>query len=364
MNAYLRCPAAYRFEYLDGVAAQGSDASLLGSVCHEFFEAYDNHLARIQKAQDVGAAREIMERVFFGHERPVPPALYEDYLAICRSFTEKHRLDLGSFVGAEVEIALTRELLACPWDAPDAWFRARLDRLDKPWDRLVVTDYKTGWGGDADPFQFLTYAAVVWLWNETNPVRPDTGAVAGIDVVVEYARSNKRIPRRFGPEEIQTGIRLLKGYTARLEAETAWAPTPGEACRSCAFAALCPARARNLVDLNDPETAARVAGESMLLRAQATAREDALRGWVRDRGPVAVGKAAYVFGTRERFHISDPVEFMAVVTAHGHDAELVYNGGTQALRRLCQRDPVLAEAVAPYVDVDVSEFFGVRKVAS
>jgi putative RecB family exonuclease len=359
LSNYIRCPKAYEFQYIQKLPAPKSGPALLGGVCHDFFEAYDRHLMATRQATDHAAAERILLEVFHNFERPVPPELYDDYLEICRGFVQEHVLDYANIFGAEVQIAVTRALLICGWDDPAAWFRFKLDRVDliRETGRVVITDYKTGWGGGADPFQLLLYACAVWLLHAQGKLRRDFELKA-VEVVLYYNRSGREVRWIFTPEQIQRGIDQMVAYAERVEADKEFKPTPGPACLSCDYAGVCPARAQHLAPLLTLEQATNAAAEAMLLKAQADAREEVLRRWVQENGPVPVRGSEYKFSTRESYKVLDPVGFVKAVQAAGADPLEFYEIATSKLKRRCQKDAGLADHVAPYIAVETKEIFG------
>lgn len=359
VSDYIRCPRLYRCRHMEDRPDPKTGPALLGGICHAFFEAYDRHLMAAGLPTDHAAADALMRRVFQGFERPLPPELYDEYLAICRDFIKNHVLDVGACVGVELEIAVTRALTLCDWNADEAWFRFKLDRLDIRGTRAVVTDYKTGWGGDADPFQLLLYACAVWIRHAQKPFR-DHVHFRAVEAVVHYNRSGRASKRVFTPSDIESGIEKMREYAAKIEDETAWLPTPGPHCGACAYAGDCPARPQQLAPLMTQADAVRVAAEMELLRAQAQAREDSLRLWVQRNGPVPVRGRVYGYGSREHYKVLDAVGFVEAVQKAGRDATDFYDIDTAELKKACRRDAILADAVAPHVAVEVKETFGLR----
>lgn len=362
LSRYIRCPLSYKLEYLDKLPTVKSNPMILGGLCHDFFEAYDRHLAAAQLPTDISAATRIMEQVFQKFERPVPPEIYEEFHTICRSFVENHVLDLASFVGAESQIAITRAFTLCDWNADDAWFRFKLDRLDKVGVRAVITDYKTGWGGEADPFQLLLYACAVWILNTYQPILPETGDLEMVEVVLCYNRSGRENRWIFTREKIEDGFRKMVEYAERVEQEKAWKPTPGTACRGCSFAgtAHCPVQVGDMNPITTDEDAARAALELVLLDAQRNTRKSALKDWCRDHGPVSAQADVFDFGQRESYEVINPIGFVKALEKAGYDPVEFYAVATTEIKKRCQKDPNLADLIAPYIFTKTAETFGHR----
>lgn len=365
LSRFIACRLAYKLEYLDKVPAEKSHPMILGGLCHDFFEAYDNHLAAAWLQTDHAAAERIMSEVFKKFERVPPPEIYEKYQAICRAFVMNHVLNLETFLGAEVKIAITRAFTLCDWEADDAWFRFKLDRLDLASDRALITDYKTGWGGESDPFQMLAYACAVWIHHEHEPLRPGAGPLNAIEVVLSYCRSGRDNKWVFSPDQVQAGFQKIVDYAERVEAEKDWKPSPGTACKGCPYAgtAHCPVKIGNMAPIIDEPTAARAAAELLLLEGQVKQRKAAIKGWCTDNGPLVAQGDVFDYGSRERYRVLNPLEFVQVLAANGYQPTEFYDVDTTELKRRCQADKNLADLLAPFIAVETGEIFSHRRAA-
>ncbi len=362
LSSFIRCPLAYKLTYLDRLPQARSGPMTLGGICHDFFEAYDRHLAAQRLATDHAAAERIMSEVFLKFERPLPAELYDEYRAICLDFVQTHVLDLDTFVGAEVQIAITRAFAVCAWDADDVWFRFKLDRLDKDGGRAIITDYKTGWGGEADPFQTLLYAVAVWILNAHTPIKPETGDIQVIETALLYTRSGRQNQWAFSPDKIRAGMEKMVDYADRVEQEQEWKANPGTACNGCSFAGTshCREKVRDWGQIRSQADAIRAAEEFLTLNAQMKTRKDALKDWVRGHGPLTAKADVFDFGGRENYHVIDALGFVEAIKKAGYSPLDFYDIDTTGLKKRCQQDPGLADVVAPFVSVENKETFGHR----
>lgn len=357
-SAYVQCPKAYAFEYLEKLEKRVTEPLLLGGAAHDFFEAYDRHLMAAKLTTDHARAEKIMGEVWKKFERPLNPNLYDEFIGICREHVQHHVLNLQTIVSVEEQIAFDRELRLVDWYAKNVWLRVKLDRLDQlkgEGGRTVirVTDYKTGWGGDADPFQLKMYAFGVLMRNRQRGI-PDPDL---FETVIRYTRSGFEDKYAWSVEDVELTREKVELLAARIEGELKWRPTPGSACSSCPFAHVCPAKASHLLTIANESEAAQVANDTLLLEAQLRGKKEALEAWVHDHGAVEARGVQFLFGTRESYKVLDPLQFVEGLKEAGYDPTEFYKVDSTGLKKKCQKDPQLADRIADAVHVQVKTIF-------
>lgn len=362
LSAFYLCPGAYKLEYIDRKPTRLTDPIAIGGVAHDFFEAYDRHLMQTRQSSDHAGAEKIIPKVWGSFERVLHPSLYDQYAEICREFYRNHVLDLDVVVGVEEQIALTKELAVTGWNAEDVWFRSKIDRLDITADPIepesaiaTITDYKTGWSSQADPFQIELYALAV---SKAYP------QVKRFISVLYYVRSGYEDRRAIGPERLETTEKLLREYVAgmeRAEAENRYPFTPGKACPTCCFASRCKAKDSGIARLRKKAEAAKVAQDVMVLEAKLADKKDALRAWGELNGSVAVNGVTFGVTMREEYKVIDPNLLVKALMKARRDPTEFYSLDTSALKKACRKDPELADAVAGAIYVETKPIWGHRQ---
>jgi len=263
---------------------------LTGSLAHSIYEDYVLHCVQQKRSTDLDAAPALARRAFQRNrdnprspKKPYPltdvdfDELYRD---LVQPFLDSHMVDLMTYADAEMQVAVNGAFEEVGWFDDDVWFRAVLDLLEFPDPDLArITDYKTGWNTDVDDFQMEIYA---WILFALYPGAQE------VHCVLDFTRFNVQKRTRYvrDPDfdRIDAKVREL---IARIEADTALAPTPGPQCLTCQYAHVCDAQVEPTEAAVTTDEQARKAVENIsLLDAQLKREKDALRAWVKEHGNV------------------------------------------------------------------------------
>ena len=329
LNLFLACPAAYDHYANRETPRTESELLQVGAFTHDVFEAYMNHLNRRGLETDITEIVPIATRIYnetraqyakdcrpFFNELVLENVLYR----LIEPFAASRTLNRDLFGGVEVKIAITRDLAACDWDHPDAWFRAKLDLLEfLDADVVRITDYKTGWNTEADVLQMRLYALLVMI------LYP---AVREVQVRFDYVRFNIQRDGVFYREaDYEPILAQLRDYVKRIESAKDFPCTPGGNCQWCNYAGHCDAVAIEPAAVMDIEQARSVVEAICLLERQLSDHKKNLKAWVSEHGNVVHNGVEWGFHTagglgfdsaEAFFHaakkdgIKDPFEYMSV----------------------------------------------------
>ena len=150
LEAWDRCPAAYRFEYVLRLPQPVADQRprLLGSVAHALVEAY------VREAQATGTpppARSAPGPGTGTREparaagRATTAGLAREATALVSAWLSRWAVPLAHTVGVEHALAIDAGGRRVAWDAPDAFLRGRLDLVAVEGRQATVCDWKSGW---------------------------------------------------------------------------------------------------------------------------------------------------------------------------------------------------------------------------
>lgn len=236
-------PTFHRFE-------RGGVAAALGTVCHALEEAVargafdDIAQSELQSAleerwwEEAARAESALKRDW-GEKAPdakrwpgYTPSRHRT-LRRCREQAEWRASRCG---GSQRQAVVEEELLAV--DAPLLW--GRPDRVERPPEGARLVDVKSGSAPIEDMRpdhrrQLLFYA---YLWHAVHGEWPVTAAIQRVD--------GQRLEITVDPDEaarvVNEALELRAEFNARVESGSSFAlanPSP-EACKFCAFKAVCP----------------------------------------------------------------------------------------------------------------------------
>jgi len=272
LATYERCPAAYRFRYIDGEPGKPTEALLRGQAVHEFAENYARHCLERKVETDLAAAEELM-------------ASYPDEVrALCRQFVETTMFDWSLIVadGQSVEREFEVEL---PNDAGILVGRVDLVQWNEYEGSLIVTDYKSGWAPpkpDECPPQLQCYA---WAMREVFP------AATHVIAIARYLGSNTLHDWHLFDPRPDWALSLIR----RIEGDTRFSPTPSPvACAYCDYTHLCPlVQADPVTTIADEQQAEECLAQIVATEARLTELRNALKAWTQEHGEIiAYGKRA------------------------------------------------------------------------
>ena len=144
LEAWDRCPAAYRFAHVLGLPQPVADQRprLLGSVAHALVEAYAREARATGRRPPLdrlpALARDLVIRRAVPDE--VGTALAREATALLSAWLGRGIAPLEHAVAVEHPLAIDARGRQVDWDAPDAFLRGRLDQVAVDGRQATVCD--------------------------------------------------------------------------------------------------------------------------------------------------------------------------------------------------------------------------------
>jgi RecB family exonuclease len=369
LEAWDRCPAAYRFEYVLRLPQPVGDQQprLLGSVAHRLLEEYLQETVRTgvrpPLVQVPAIAAGLLER------DGVPGAdtdMIRQAVELVTRWLAQWTVPVETIVAVERALAVDRHGTHIEWDAPDAFIRGRLDLVTVAGPHATILDWKSGWmSEDEDSLRVAwapgLYAALLWAW---------APRLEDVSVEYHYLRTGRMarvaLTRGEAAETVDWARTLASRIATALAAPDdpgAFPPRPSTACGTCPWVNRCPAgqSALEAIDeapIPDDGEARRlarllVAGEARVGRLRAR-----LKQYLEDRDPLAVDNLEMgFFPTSGQY---DPRDVARVMADAGEDPWPLFSVDARALRVLFKRRPALEAALAS-ARTPTTPWFGHRK---
>jgi RecB family exonuclease len=369
LEAWDRCPAAYRFEYVLRLPQPVGDQQprLLGSVAHRLLEEYLQETVRTgvrpPLVQVPAIAAGLLER------DGVPGAdtdMIRQAVELVTRWLAQWTVPVETIVAVERALAVDRHGTHIEWDAPDAFIRGRLDLVTVAGPHATILDWKSGWmSEDEDSLRVAwapgLYAALLWAW---------APRLEDVSVEYHYLRTGRMarvaLTRGEAAETVDWARTLASRIATALAAPDdpgAFPPRPSTACGTCPWVNRCPAgqSALEAIDeapIPDDGEARRlarllVAGEARVGRLRAR-----LKQYLEDRDPLAVDNLEMgFFPTSGQY---DPRDVARVMADAGEDPWPLFSVDARALRVLFKRQPALEAALAS-ARTPTTPWFGHRK---
>jgi putative RecB family exonuclease len=370
LEAWDRCPQAYRFEYVDRLPRSQADEYplLLGLTSHALLEAYVREaLARGQPpgAEALGGLARTL------HSRGAVPAasasLYREAAVLLTPWLGRSTLALDRVAGVEMALAMSWDGRAAEWRDPAVGIRGRLDLLVVENRAATIQDWKSGWVAEsAERLETAwapgLYAGLLWA---------AAPRLEAISVEYHYLRTGQvsrvRVTRDMAAETVawaRTSAVVIGEALARgRDAADAFPPRPGKACSTCPWVNRCPAGQAALEAtgddaLCDEAEARRLAGRLLGGEARLSRLRDRLKSYLEAREPITLNDVELgFFPTKGRY----PAEAVArALEARGGSPLDAMHVDARALARLFKRHPELEAELEPLREPGPA-WFGHRK---
>jgi RecB family exonuclease len=356
LEAWDRCPAAYRFEYVLRLPQPVGDQRprLLGSVAHRLLEDY------LQEALRTGGrpplTRVAATAVGLLEDGGIPSAggdLIREAAELVSRWLAQWAVPVETIVAVEHPLAMGASGERVGWEAPDAFIRGRLDLVSVDGPHGTILDWKSGWVSEDEEGLRIAwapglYAALLWAW---------APRLEQVSVEYHYLRT-RRIARvaltRADATETLDWARALASRIAIALATpddpVAFPPKPSTACATCPWVNRCPAGQAALEamaegPIPDDGEARRLAGLLLAGEARVGRLRERLKQYLQDRDPLAVnGLELGFFPTKGRYDSAGV--FRAAMKADVDPWSLLAADG-RALSAFLKRCPEVVQALAP-----------------
>ena len=247
LEAWDRCPAAYRFAYVLRLPQPVADQSprLLGSVAHALVETYVREAQTTGTPPPLDRLPALARALLSGKALPeaTTAGLAREATELVRAWLSRWAVPLAHTVGVEHALAIDAEGRRVAWEAPDAFLRGRLDLVTVEGRQATVYDWKSGWLTEDDEglrraWAPGCYAALLWAW------APRLETVA---VEYHYLRTGRVTQATFAPADAAETLAWVRTIGARIaealarpDDPAAFPPRPSTACATCPWVNRCP----------------------------------------------------------------------------------------------------------------------------
>jgi RecB family exonuclease len=329
LEAWDRCPAAYRFEYVLRLSQPVGDQRprLLGSAAHALLEEYLDETVRTGTRPELARVPAIATGLL--EQGGVPDAstdLMREAASLVTRWLAQWTVPVEHVLAVERALAVDRSGTHVGWDAPEAFIRGRLDLITVAGPHATVLDWKSGWlSEDEEDLRVAwapaLYAALLWAW---------APRLRDVSVEYHYLRTGRitrvAVTRAEAAETLAWARALASRIAAALAARDepgAFPPRPSTACATCPWMNRCPAgqaalEAMDEVAIPDDAEARRLAGLLLVGEARVGRLRARLKHYLEDRDPLAV----------------DDLEVGFFPTSGRYDPQGVARGGRSGRRSL------------------------------
>lgn len=301
IRKFRECPRSYKFQKINNFPELPSKERDDGRIVHEAIARYTKHLYEKKLVSDL---------TWDGLTKGL--AFSDEATELMEDFTRQFVLNLDTFEDCELEIAIDEKGKQIDWFSKDAFFRAKIDRLDIDENRVAITDYKSSHKIELDRFQLETYA---WLVNLIAPKR-DTFLVKNhfLRFSVEKGEEIPLSKVKLVGDKIKRSVELI-------EAERKFDAKPGSHCSYCSYTHRCGL----LVELGkggypviDSERKAReYAVKLVTVEAALKKVKDLLKGWCEEKGLIKLDTGTYGFNPQKSRKIKDIEVFYEKLAEQG-----------------------------------------------
>lgn len=244
-NVYEACPTRYAFQYLYRIPGPETPvgAFTFGTTAHETFEAFTKERRERAARGEPPPTRADLEATFRARWTPTgfPDKTAEEHYqrrvaTLLDNFLAGEAAAEGEVIAEELRFELP---LVHEDGSPPFLVTGSIDRIDRlPSGRVEVIDYKTGklssQKGVDESLQLSIYALAC---------RDVLGFGTPERVTLSFTESATRMSTTRTDEQLDLARADLLARASQIRSG-AFAAKPGDACRYCDFARLCPSRAR------------------------------------------------------------------------------------------------------------------------
>lgn len=290
ISMYIACPQAWKYAKLEKRPTMVSALLNQGRILHDKVDEYIKYLVKSKLTSDI-TWKGLTEGL---DELPEGPELMDRF---ARSFV----LNPETHYDSELEIAITEKGKLVGWWDKDVWFRFKIDKVDIEEDKLIVTDWKSGWNTDISRFQLEVYA---WGTGFLG-IKPNFILVKNHFIRYRIEKSIE-IPVSTIPA-IEKKVRKI---VAGMEKAKKFPAQPGSFCSLCGYSLVCSARMSlvergNLPVIATMDKAIEYAGKVLVVQQQLNKVKDLLRGFVDENGNIPLATGSYGYNPQNTLEIPD-----------------------------------------------------------
>ena len=323
INLWINCPQAWKFAKIDKLPQMESLLLTQGRVLHDKVHEYIKYLVKSKLTSDITwpGLTEGLDGL------PDGPDLMDRF---ARSFV----LNPETHYGSEIEIAITEKGELCTWWAKDVWFRFKIDKVDIEEDKLVITDWKSGWNTDIDKFQLEVYA---WGLSYDEHLVQEKGRDSVL-VKNHFIRYKMEKSMEFTGAAIPAIEKKVRKIVAQMEKAKKFPAKPGSFCSLCGYTSQCAKRMSlvekgNLPVIDTREKAIDYAGKVLVVQQRINAVKNLLRGFVDQNGNIPLATGSYGYNPQNTLDIPDKEAVYNALCEKGEDPLTFFNIDKRGIRK-------------------------------
>ena len=323
LNRWVNCPQSWKYAKIDKLPQMESVLMVQGRIVHDKVDTYIKHLVASKLTSDI-----TWPGLTEGLDGLPEGADLMDRFA--RSFV----LNPETHYGSEIEIAITEKGRLCDWWAKDVWFRFKIDKVDIEEDRLVITDWKSGWNTDIDKFQLEVYA---WGLSYDENLVGEKGRNS-ILVKNHFIRYKMEKSMEFTGNAVLAIEKKVRRIVAQMEKAKTFPAKAGSYCSLCGYASQCAKRMSlvekgNLPVIDTRKKAIDYAGKVLIVQQRLNAVKDLLKGFVDENGNIPLATGSYGYNEQNTLDIPDKEKVYDALCKQGVDPLEYFNVALRNIRK-------------------------------
>ncbi len=322
INLWINCPQSWKFAKIDKLPQMESVLMVQGRIVHDKVDEYIKHLVASKLTSDITwpGLTEGLDELPEGAD-------------LMNRFARSWVLNPDTHSGSEIEIAITKEGKLVGWWDKDVWFRFKVDKIDMEENRIIITDWKSGWNTDIDKFQLEIYAWGVSYQVKFKELDYDTILVKNHFIRYKLEKSVE-IPVSAIPA-IEKKVRKI---VAQMESAKKFPAKPGSFCSLCGYTSQCAKRMSlvekgNLPVIDTREKAIDYAGKVLVVQQRINAVKDLLRGFVDQNGNIPLATGSYGYNPQNTLEIPDKEAVYNALCEKGEDPLTFFNIDKRGIRK-------------------------------
>lgn len=301
----------YKKIYVDKQIVEDNPLMIIGRVTHEAIATYNKHCLDNKIEHDFSKWKECAYLAL--EQANLDAEHYPSVLEMVKNYADSHTIALESAVGAEEEIAITKDFKECEWGSQDAWFRSVIDYLQIAGDVAKITDYKAGWLLTAPKLQFKIYA---WILSKIYP------HVSVFEVELDFVRHEYQENFTIEVDELKDIEREILSKTNKIEKDTEFKPAISIACSYCGCWSWCPAMKQEDVVFKMPTSDVEAVEIGLKLEKFSKLKDEAqkiLKKYCDAQGDLIAGGRKYGFNVSSSWQFEDVATLIAKANDAGVD---------------------------------------------
>lgn len=335
LNRWINCPQSWKYAKIDKLPQMESVNLIQGRVLHDKVDEYIKHLVKNSLTSDItwSGLTEGLDGLPEGAD-------------LMDRFARSFLLNPETHYGSEIEIAITEKGRLCDWWAKDVWFRFKIDKVDIGEDKLVITDWKSGWNTDIDKFQLEVYA---WGLSYDEHLVQEKGRNSVL-VKNHFIRYKIEKSLEFTAAAVLAIEKKVRKIVAQMEKAKKFPAKPGSFCSLCGYTSQCAKRMSlvekgNLPVIDTREKAIDYAGKLLVVQQRLNAVNGLLRGWVDENGNIPLATGSYGYNEQNTLDIPDKEKVYNAICEQGENPLDYFNVALRSIRKAGLSEELVKPAV-------------------